>query len=111
MVFRRLASVALAVALLFTAGAGEPREIVNKAVVKQMDVGYRLEDGRLTIRVTLDSGQALEHVATEPSAVDHLLKLAQLFSSGGARVFAEFQGGRLIALDVEAGLASIARPR
>ena len=107
MSYRRLSMgaslVAFVVAVLLVASprplSSEPT--VNKTLVRQLDLGYRLEDGGLKIRATLVTGQAVEYETRDAGTIDALLRIAELHASRHGRLFAEvLSDGRFRGLDV-----------
>jgi len=88
-------------ATLLVAVAPTPGEaIVNRIQVKTMELGYRVGEGGLRVRLTLANREAVEHEATDPAEVERIVQLAQTFAGGRARMFAEIDQSRLRAIQL-----------
>jgi hypothetical protein len=107
MSYRRLslgASVVTFLAVVLLAASPRPlssEPTVNKVPVRQLDLGYRLEDGGFKIRATLATGLGVEYETRDAATIDALLRIAELHASERTQVFAEIlSDGRFRSLDV-----------
>ena len=86
--------------------AASPRPLssepaVNKVQVRELDLGFRLDDGGLKIRATLVTGLGVEYETRDAATIDALLRIAELHASGRAQLSAEIlSDGRFKSLDI-----------
>jgi hypothetical protein len=102
----RSVAIAVALAALVASKTALPQteaSIVNRIEVQLLEVGYPLDGGPLKTRVTLVTGQALEHTTGEAGEADALIRMADALASGHARMFAEVQGSRLRGIQLAVG--------
>ena len=60
--------------------------------LRQVDVGYAVGRPGLKARLTLATGEAVEYEIEDPAEGQAFLRLADLFVSGRARMFADLDG-------------------
>jgi hypothetical protein len=89
---RSIARAVVAIAVLVMCstiarrGASAPAPTV--VGMSQLDVGYRLGDGALKIRASLDTGEVLEYSTGDARDVQSILAMAQACHAGAARMSA-----------------------
>jgi hypothetical protein len=91
--------VALAVAalapLVVAASPMSGKAVVNKVEVKGLELGYRVGDAGLRVRLTLASHEAVEYNTDDPAEVERIVQLVQACGSSRARMFAEIERSSL----------------
>lgn len=80
----------------------------NKIEVRGVECGVAVGRPGMAIRLTLASGEAVEYRGEDAAEAALLLRMADLFVTGRARMFAEVEGQRVVGVQV-AGPASQAR--
>jgi hypothetical protein len=72
----------------------------NKVEVRKVEYGLKLGSPGIAIRVTLQSGEAVEYRNEDPVEAAALMRMADLFVAGRVRMFAEVEGTTLRGLQV-----------
>ena len=97
-VTKRAGFVLAALGAVLSVGPARPApsepQLVNKLPVRRIEVAQRLDASSLAVRLSLETGQAVDFEVSEPFAVDSLLVMTQAFASGGAHLFAEMENSR-----------------
>jgi hypothetical protein len=92
--------VVATVIVLAAFAASAPRVVgaaPAKVQVKTLEFGYRLDTGKLRARVGLITGESLDFEVVDREA---FFGVANVFASGHARLAAEIETGKVVALDV-----------
>ena len=85
-----LACVWLAAAPQAASGA------TSKVPVRQVELGYVVGQAGLKVRLTLAGGQAVEYQIGDAREADSVLRMAGMFLSGQAQMFAELDGNNAV---------------
>jgi len=80
------------------AESSSQRAMVNKLLVERVEIGLRLGEPSLRVRLHLQTGQALDHELAGGTEAEYFLELARLAESPGARMFAEVTDGELVGI-------------
>ena len=92
--------VVLAALLSLRIQAGEGAGSVNRLEVRRVDLGYRLSGEGLKTRLTLITGEAMEYSTEDPGQIDATLRMAEMLTSGRARMFVEAEGTTVHVLQI-----------
>jgi hypothetical protein len=96
---RNIRLIALVVSTLLVAGSIAGDDAISIVAVRQLEIGYRLgEGGTLKIRVTVASGEVIDYSSSSPEETVTLLRLAELFSSGGVALTASVDNHKVRSL-------------
>lgn len=90
-----LAALASALALWPAGRAETEPQIVSRIAVRRMEMAHRLGGASLSVRLQLETGQAMDFETDEALTVESLLAMAQAFASRGAQLFAEVENNRV----------------
>src|SRR5882724_6950689 len=93
-----LAGVAIVVtgAIPFVARAEDTR---TKVPVRSLEIGYRLDTGKLRARVNLVPGDAVDFEVSDKDR-EAFFNIAKVLSGGHARLSAELEDGKVAGLDI-----------
>lgn len=72
----------------------------SKIEVRNLELGYVLGRSGVKVRLTLQTGEAVEYRTEEAAETEVLLRIADMFLSGHARMFAETDGSIVRAVSI-----------
>ena len=99
-----VAAVAVAVCLWFSVARQARSATLTKYEVRRLEVGWTPGSVALRMRFTLSNGQAIDHRTDDPLDAERLLRAADTFASGHARIYAEVENNAVhgVLIDVRA---------
>jgi hypothetical protein len=87
------------------AGSGMPTRIE----VRQVEMGMVLGRPGVKVRLTLQSGQAVEFKTGDSTETEATIRMAEVFLSGQGRLYAELDGNAVQSIQVAGPVARIAQ--
>ena len=100
---RRVIVVLAVLGVVATWGAWPPKSQgswTNKVEVRGVEWGVALGRPGISIRLTLHSGEAVEYRGEDPDEAAAVMRMADLFVNGRARMFAELEGTKVVGIQV-----------
>jgi hypothetical protein len=95
-----MAGMGLAIGLWLATPRAARGGVASKVEVRRLDIGHSMGRAGLKIRLALASGEALEYQTDDAASADAILRLADMFLAGRARMFAEVEGGTVRAVSL-----------
>ena len=84
-----VAGAVMAVILSLSPASGMESGSAHKIGVKRLELGYATGKPGLKVRLTLTTGYVVEYLVEDPAELQTVRTMAEVYLSGGARMFAE----------------------
>ena len=103
---RAASAIAVALACVFGVAVGVPRPgrleaaSGSRVEVRQFEMACYPGKPRVTVRLTLATGMAVEYRIDDPAEVETIQRLGAMFLAGGTRMFADVDGSSVLSVQI-----------